>query len=178
MASKTSQVVHNGHEGDHGSATNDAAAQFEKRDLNITPLWTIMDKMVPPNPNPRAKTTFWSYENMRKELHHAAKIVPAEHAERRVRVLVNKEMTSPYTTDTIYAGLQIVKKGETAPAHRHRAFALRFIIEGEGGFTAVEGENLKMLPGDVILTPSWNWHDHGNNNDEPVIWLDGLDLPV
>jgi gentisate 1,2-dioxygenase len=67
--------------------------------------------------------------------------------------------------------------GETAPAHRHTAFAMRFIIEGQGGFTAVQGKRIKMTRGDVILTPTWNWHDHGKDLTGPMIWLDGLDLP-
>jgi gentisate 1,2-dioxygenase len=66
---------------------------------------------------------------------------------------------------------------ETAPAHRHTAFAMRFIIEGQGGFTAVHGKRITMKRGDVILTPSWNWHDHGKDGSGPMIWLDGLDLP-
>lgn len=66
---------------------------------------------------------------------------------------------------------------ETAPAHRHTAFACRFIIEGNGGFTAVHGKRIKMKRGDVILTPTWNWHDHGKDGSGPMIWLDGLDLP-
>ena len=66
---------------------------------------------------------------------------------------------------------------ETAPAHRHTAFAMRFIIEGQGGFTAVHGRRIKMQRGDVILTPTWNWHDHGKDGSGPMIWLDGLDLP-
>ena len=66
---------------------------------------------------------------------------------------------------------------ETAPAHRHTAFAMRFIIEGSGGFTAVHGRRIKMQRGDVILTPTWNWHDHGKDGSGPMIWLDGLDLP-
>lgn len=160
------------------NATHGDATQFEKAELYMTPLWTIMDKMVPPSPNPRAVNTVWQYELMRKELLKAAEVVSAEEAERRVLILVNKAMQAPYTTDTIYSGLQIVLPGETAPAHRHRAFALRFIIEGSGGFTAVEGERMDMLPGDVILTPSWTWHDHGNDGMEPVVWLDGLDLPL
>lgn len=67
---------------------------------------------------------------------------------------------------------------ETAPAHRHVAFAMRFIIEGQGGFTAVHGKRITMKRGDVILTPTWNWHDHGKDGDGPMIWLDGLDLPL
>lgn len=66
---------------------------------------------------------------------------------------------------------------ETAPAHRHTAFAMRFIIEGQGGFTAVHGRRIKMQRGDVILTPTMNWHDHGKDGFGPMIWLDGLDLP-
>ena len=66
---------------------------------------------------------------------------------------------------------------ETARAHRHTAFAMRFIIEGQGGFTAVHGRRIQMQRGDVILTPTWNWHDHGKDGSGPMIWLDGLDLP-
>ena len=84
---------------------------------------------------------------------------------------------APFTTDTIFAGLQLVMPNETAPAHRHTAFAMRFIIEGQGGFTAVHGQRIKMERGDVILTPSWNWHDHGKDGSGPMIWLDGLDIP-
>jgi gentisate 1,2-dioxygenase len=84
---------------------------------------------------------------------------------------------APFTTDTVYAGLQLVMPNEVAPAHRHTAFAMRFIIEGTGGFTAVHGRRIQMQRGDVILTPTWNWHDHGKDGSGPMIWLDGLDLP-
>lgn len=84
---------------------------------------------------------------------------------------------APHTTDTIYGGLQLVNPGETAPAHRHIAYACRFIIEGNG-FTAVEGKKLPLVRGDVVVTPSWHWHDHGNESDKPVIWLDALNLPL
>lgn len=84
---------------------------------------------------------------------------------------------APYTTDTIYGGLQLVNPGEVAPAHRHIAFAARFIIDGSG-FTAVEGKRMALERGDVILTPTWHWHDHGNESDAPVIWLDALNLPL
>lgn len=96
------------------------------------------------------------------------------------RLCPNLEMNraeAPYTTDTVYAGLQLVMPNETAPAHRHVAFAMRFIIEGNGGFTAVHGRRIAMNRGDVILTPTWNYHDHGKDGSGPMIWLDGLDLP-
>jgi gentisate 1,2-dioxygenase len=85
---------------------------------------------------------------------------------------------APFTSDTCFAGLQLINPGETASAHRHQAFALRFIIEGSRGFTAVDGQKLYMEEGDVILTPQWHWHDHGHEGQEPMIWLDGLDLPI
>lgn len=84
----------------------------------------------------------------------------------------------PCSTDTITAGLQIVMPNEIAPAHRHTAFAMRFIIEGNGGFTAVHGRRIKMQRGDMLLTPSWNWHDHGKDGSGPMIWLDNLNLPA
>lgn len=85
---------------------------------------------------------------------------------------------APHTTDTIYGGLQLVLPNEVAPAHRHVAFAMRFVMQSEGGFTAVEGQKMYMNPGDVILTPSWHWHDHGNEGTTAVVWLDGLNLPL
>ncbi|KAJ5811770.1 C6 transcription factor [Penicillium riverlandense] len=142
------------------------------------PLWTVLSKMVPPHPNPKASAEEWKFDELKPLLMEAGRIVGAEEADRRVLMLVNPSMEAPYTTDTIYAGLQLILPGETAPAHRHVAFALRFIIEGEGGFTAVEGRKISMSRGDLILTPSWHWHDHGNEGNKPIIWLDGLDLPL
>ncbi len=145
---------------------------------NVSPLWTVLNKMVPPSPNPRAVVTTWPYSTLRPSLLQSGTLITAEEAERRVLMLVNPPLGAPYTTDTIYAGLQLILPGETAPAHRHVAFALRFIVEGSKGFTAVEGKKVMMERGDVILTPSWSWHDHGSEGDGPMVWLDGLDLPV
>ncbi|KAF5234714.1 hypothetical protein FANTH_12066 [Fusarium anthophilum] len=144
---------------------------------NLEPLWSQMNMMVPPTPNPTAKPHMWTYREALPHLETAAKLVPEEKAERRVLMLVNPSMQSPYTTDTIYGGLQIVNPGETAPAHRHLAFAARFIIDGEG-FTAVEGKKMPLVRGDVVITPIWHWHDHGNESNKPVVWLDMLNLPL
>ena len=35
-----------------------------------------------------------------------------------------------------------------------------------------------MEEGDLILTPNWTWHDHHNESEDPIIWLDGLDGPL
>ena len=81
-------------------------------------------------------------------------------------------------TQSLYAGLQLILPGEVAPSHRHTQSALRFIVEGSGAYTAVDGERTTMRPGDFIITPSWTWHDHGTRPDGPVVWLDGLDIPM
>jgi gentisate 1,2-dioxygenase len=81
-------------------------------------------------------------------------------------------------TQSLFAGLQLIMPGEVAPAHRHTQSALRFVVEGRGAYTAVNGERTTMAPGDFIITPSWTWHDHGSEATGPVVWLDGLDIPL
>ena len=81
-------------------------------------------------------------------------------------------------TSSLYAGLQLILPGEVAPCHRHAQCALRFVMEGQGAFTAVDGEKAMMGPFDLVLTPGWQWHDHGNTSTAPMIWLDGLDIPI
>jgi gentisate 1,2-dioxygenase len=81
-------------------------------------------------------------------------------------------------TGTLYAGVQLIMPGEVAPPHRHTQSALRFVLEGSGAYTAVDGEKTFMQPGDFIITPSWTWHHHGNDTDAPMVWLDGLDIPL
>jgi gentisate 1,2-dioxygenase len=109
----------------------------------------------------------------------AGTLISAKEAERRVLVLENPGLRgqSKITTD-LYAGVQLVLPGEVAPAHRHTQSALRFVLEGAGAYTAVNGERTIMNEGDFIITPPWAWHDHGNKSDQPIFWLDGLDIPV
>ncbi|KAH6877160.1 RmlC-like cupin domain-containing protein [Thelonectria olida] len=154
------------------------------RSTKTAPLWAQMQRLNPPAPNPTTVPHLWAYDEIRPYLLRAGDLITEKQAERRVLMLANPAREAPYTTDTLYAGLQLVQPRETAPAHRHTAFACRFIIEGKGGFTAVHGQRVPMRPRDVIVTPTWNWHDHGKKgadeeggDDQPVIWLDGLDLP-
>ena len=84
----------------------------------------------------------------------------------------------PASRNRSMPGLQLILPGEVAPAHRHTQSALRFVVEGRGAYTAVNGERTTMQPGDFIITPSWTWHDHGSDADGPVVWLDGLDIPL
>lgn len=116
---------------------------------------------------------------MRPLLMEAGGLITAKEAERRVLVLENPGVRGlSQITQSLYAGLQLVMPGEVTSTHRHAAAAIRLILEGNGGYTAVEGERVSMQPGDFILTPSWMFHDHGNPSAEPAIWLDVLDVPM
>jgi gentisate 1,2-dioxygenase len=108
----------------------------------------------------------------------AAELVGTQQAERRVLRLTNPELPGASASNTLVANIQIVMPGEIARAHRHSGAALRLIIEGGGGYTVVNGERVPMFPGDLVLTPNWSWHDHANDTDRPMLWLDGLDTPL
>ena len=109
----------------------------------------------------------------------AGGLITAKEAERRVLILENPGLRgqSKITTD-LYAGVQLVLPGEIAPAHRHAQSALRFVLEGSGAHTAVNGERTEMHEGDFVITPPLAWHDHGNESSQPIFWLDGLDIPI
>jgi gentisate 1,2-dioxygenase len=146
---------------------------------SLAPLWEVLKGLVPPEPRPTPVPHIWHYDTLRPYLLEAARLVTAEEAERRVLVLENTAFTGKSrATSTLYAGIQIVLDGEIAPAHRHTASALRFILESSGGFTAVGGERTTMRVGDFVITPSWAWHDHGNASGAPIMWMDILDLPM
>jgi len=160
--------------------TNDSLEDLfiDAQARNLNPLWTNMQGFVTPQPSPHAVPHIWRFADVRPLLNRAGDLVAAEDAERRVFMLTNPALTPPHTTDTLFAGLQLIRPGELARAHRHMAFALRFIVEGKHAFTAVGGEKVTMMRGDLILTPPWEFHDHGNESDTQMIWLDGLDLPL
>lgn len=146
---------------------------------HLTPLWEVLHRLVPPRPEPACLPHLWKYADVRPFVGRAGEVITAEEAVRRVLIFENPGLPGQSrVTGSLYAGLQLILPGEIAPAHRHTQSALRFIVEGSGAYTAVDGERTTMHPGDFILTPSWTWHDHGNEGREPVVWLDGLDIPT
>lgn len=147
----------------------------------VAPLWPMMRNVLPHGaPNPVTKPGYWNYEAVRPLLLRAGELTPVEKAERRVLVLSDpgRGVGAMQATSSIYLGLQLLLPGETAPAHVHTPSAVRIMVEGEGAFTVVDGEKLPMMPGDLVLTPGGEWHDHGHDGEEPVVWLDALDLPL
>lgn len=146
---------------------------------SAAPLWEVLSDIVRKDPRTAVQAALWRYDEMRPFIEEAGRIITAEEAERRVLILENPGLPRmSRITQSLYAGLQLILPGETAHSHRHSASALRFILEGTGAYTSVDGERLTMKPGDFILTPFWSFHDHGNPGQEPVVWLDGLDIPI
>ena len=148
---------------------------------NLVPLWPSLRAALPHGaPLRRTLPVIWHYADVRPRLLKAGELTPIEKAERRVLVLANPGLglENMQATPSIYIGLQLIMPREIAPNHRHTPSAVRFVVEGEGGFTIVDGEKLPMERGDLILTPALLWHEHRHEGSGPVIWLDALDLPT
>ncbi len=148
---------------------------------NLVPLWPSLRALLPPTrPRPGTRPTLWRYEALRPLLLQAGELTPIEKAERRVLVLANPGhgLENMKASSAMYLGMQLLLPGEWAPSHRHTPNAVRMIVEGEGAYTTVDGQKLPMRRGDLILTPTGLWHEHGHDGDQPVVWLDVLDLPL
>jgi gentisate 1,2-dioxygenase len=152
--------------------------ELEKLDAGA--LWTVANKIEPWYPQPSSVPTLWRYQQLRPLVHKALAMVKGEDAGRRVVMLVNPGRTElSAAAGLLYTGLQIMGPGECMTAHRHQASALRFVIEGTGAWTIVDGQKLRVGARDFAITPNGTWHEHGNESAEaPVIWQDGLDIPL
>ncbi|MGH8032955.1 MAG: gentisate 1,2-dioxygenase, partial [Luteimonas sp.] len=146
---------------------------------HLAPLWRVLHGLVTETPQPHCVPAMWRYADVRPFVMESCEQISTAEAERRVMVFENPGLPGQSRiTQSLFGGLQIILPGETAPAHRHVASALRFIIEGRDAYTAVAGEKTMMEPGDFVITPSMTWHDHGNVGNAPMIWLDGLDMHI
>jgi gentisate 1,2-dioxygenase len=149
--------------------------------LNLVPLWPSLRAMLPPGVPTRAtQAIHWPYATLKPLLLKAGELTPIEKAERRVLVLANPGhgLENMKASPAMYLGMQLLLPGEWAPSHRHTPNAVRMVVEGEGAWTTVDGERCPMRRGDLILTPTGLWHEHGHEGSEPVVWLDVLDLPL
>jgi len=147
--------------------------------LDLAPLWERLKGLVPREPAHQAVPHRWRYAEVRPYVMEAARHITAEEAERRVLLLENPGLRGgSQITNTLFAGMQLIMPGEVAPKHRHTQSALRFIVEGHGAYTTVDDQRVDMEPGDFVVTPSWRWHHHGNESSGPMVWLDGLDIPM
>src|SRR5260221_3642212 len=143
-------------------------------------LWTVANEIEPWYPQPKSVPTLWRWKNIESFVRKAADLVSAEKAARRVVMLVNpgrKEWSA--AAGLLYTGVQVMNPGEFTSAHRHQASALRFVMEGRGAYTVVDGERLTLGARDFVLTPNGTWHDHGvEESGTQCVWQDGLDIPL
>src|SRR6202049_4959154 len=166
-----------------GSKHNIEAVRQEYYDRiakhNLTPLWKVMKSVVTKEPVTRCAPVIWHFDDIKWLVMESGGLITAEEAERRVLILENPAMPGESrATNTLFAGVQMILPGEVAPAHRHVSSAIRFVLDGEGAYTAVEGEKAYMAPGDFVITANWAPHDHGNPSEKPMLWLDVLDFPA
>lgn len=161
----------------HETALETFYADLEQ--LHLQPLWTITDQLLTDTPQPRAVPWLWTASDVKPLADRAVELIPIERGgERRVLSLVNPGLGgAPYVAGTLWGAVQCLGPQETAPAHRHSPGAIRFVLEGSGVWTTVDGDPCDMNPGDLVLTPSWNWHDH-TSTESSMLWFDGLDLPM
>jgi gentisate 1,2-dioxygenase len=150
----------------------------ELRQLWLKPLWLVLSDAFTDEPRTQIVPHIWKWSDVRPRILEAGRRISAEEAERRVLMYLNPGLNgAPGATQTLFSGVQLIMPGEIAPTHRHVPSALRVVIEGNGAYTTVSGEKTLMRPGDFVTTPNWAWHDHGNETNAPMMWLDGLDMP-
>ncbi|HYA27850.1 MAG TPA: cupin domain-containing protein [Acidobacteriota bacterium] len=147
---------------------------------NLSGYWRLGMEGLPSYPMTAVEPCLWKWADVYESLVRAGEVISLENSERRVVRLVNPglDQRHAFATHTLQISFQYVKPGENARAHRHTPAALRFVVQGEGAYTTVNGQQCVMERGDLILTPKLTWHDHSNEASAPIIWLDGLDFPL
>ena len=148
--------------------------------LGAGALWTVANDIEPWEPRAKSVPMLWKYYQLRELVLRSADLVTPEQAGRRVVYLVNdKRRDVSAAVGWLYTGIQVTRPGESTSAHRHRASALRFIMEGQGGYTVVDGNKITLEVNDFVITPNSTWHEHGVEADgKTCIWQDGLDIPL
>ena len=162
----------------HDVALDELYADFAANGL--MPLWTVRGDLMPMVPKPAAQPHVWRWADVRPLAARAGELVPVGRGgERRAIAYANPGIVGePYATATLWAAVQYLGPNEVAPAHRHSQSAFRFVLEGEGVWTVVDGDPVAMRGGDLLLTAGWRWHEHHNTAGTPMLWLDGLDIPT
>jgi gentisate 1,2-dioxygenase len=147
---------------------------------HLTPLWTQAAELMPHTPVPQAQAHVWRWHTLFGMAERAGDLVPVGRGgERRALALANPGLGGqPFATPTLWAAIQYLAPGESAPEHRHTQNAFRFVVEGAGVWSVVNGDPVSMRRGDFVLTPGWHFHGHQNVSDTPMAWLDGLDIPL
>ena len=165
------------------STTRTTALEDLRRDMTrsrLVPLWELEAEIMGLVPKPRTQAWLWRGDDLYGIAQRAGELISVNRGgDRRAIALANPGQDGmPYATSTLWAAVQWLNGREIAPAHRHTSQAIRFIIDGAGSYSTVEGDKVFLERGDLVLTPPWTWHDHGSESDERAIWMDALDIPL
>jgi gentisate 1,2-dioxygenase len=152
----------------------------EMDSLHLRPLWKERESVMPSTPRPKMVPWLWKWAQLHEMARRAGSLVPVDRGgDRRVIALSNPGLGAvPYATPTLWVALQWLNGREVAPAHRHSAQAVRFMLEGHGAYSTVQGDKIYLERGDFAINPPWYWHNHGSEADGPAVWMDGLDVPL
>jgi len=183
---KTKKIMNENHSDDQlGRArvhdTPELEAYYKELEtLGAGALWTVANDIEPWEPRSSSVPMLWKYDDLRELVLKSSELVTPEQAGRRVVYLVNdKRKDVSAAVGWLYTGIQVTRPGESTSAHKHKASALRFIMEGEGGYTVVDGNKITFEVNDFVITPNSTWHEHGvDANGKTCIWQDGLDIPL
>lgn len=147
---------------------------------HVLPLWKCESTLLPQQPKPDALPWLWKWAQLHELARRAGELVPVDRGgDRRALGLMNPGLNGqPFCSPTLWAAVQWLNAGEVEPAHRHTAQAVRFMIQGEGAYSTVQGDKIYLARGDFALNPPWFWHDHGSEGKGPAVWMDGLDVPL
>jgi gentisate 1,2-dioxygenase len=153
-------------------------AEMERN--HIQPLWRMSSSVMPAQPQPKTVAWIWKWSDLSSLARTSGELVTLDRGgDRRALGLANPGLGGvPFATATLWAAVQWLNGGEVAPSHRHSAQAVRFMIEGEGAYSTVQGDKVYLRRGDFAINPPWYWHDHGSEGKGPAIWMDGLDVPL
>ena len=145
----------------------------------LVPLWTEIGDLMPAHPQSAAVAHVWRWTRLLSLAQQAGQLVPVGRGgERRAIALANPGLGGhPFATPTLWAAIQYLNPKEDAPVHRHTQHAFRFVVEGEGVWTVVNGDPVAMRRGDFLPQAGWHWHGHHNVSTSPMAWIDGLDIP-
>lgn len=148
--------------------------------IDMGPGWAKPTPSLYPSPKKKYPPAIWHYVQAKAALDAAGRLINTDLAERRNLILTNTAAGSTYgTSATLVSAYQMIMPGEHARSHRHTPNALRLVVDAEPGtYTVVDGVRIEMLPGDVLLTPNWCWHGHGNDSKANGYWIDFLDVPL
>lgn len=147
---------------------------------NLQPLWTLESDIMPHVPKPKSIPYLWKWDEIYQLAEEAGELITLDRGgDRRAIALANPGLGGmPFATETLWMAVQWLNGKEVAPAHRHTPQAIRFIVDGAGSYSTVEGDRVYLEKGDLVLNPPLLWHDHGSDSDERAIWIDGLDIPL